>query len=421
MSAQLAVTTDNQPLSIGDTERRSGLYILGKPRMGKSWLLVNMIIQDLKKYHGIFFIDPHGDAIDQLMQHAWSIDRFLLLDPEDKDYSFGINLLQCQHLANQKARNDTFTRAKGVFDKLWKNTFEERPWLQLILQNTLYAFIENQGYTLAELPLFFRNRDFRHYIAGNIQYNHAVSDYWLKTFPAKSTRDQDLQMEAAQTRAEIMLGHPYVADIVGQTKTTLDFQKLMDERHVIFVRLSSALSYESKKIIGTILISELKHAIERRPPDKRHQFCIFIDEFQNFASFEDFSTLITQAPKFVVATTIAHHDRFGQLGDNKEIIGATSAIANKILFQITGKDAADFAPELAEDPPTEIKLEPQYVISQEPIRDLIQGHTDPQILEFVNKFLRSLLETREDLKGDMERARIKRMIDLDICSRKWAN
>jgi hypothetical protein len=140
-------------------------------------------------------------------------------------------------------------------------------------------------------------------------------------------------MEAAQTRAEIMLGHPYVSHIVGQPKTTVDFQKMMEEKYTVLVKLSTRLSYETKKIIGTIIISELLHAVQRRPSDKRHQFCIFIDEFQNFASFEDFSTLITQAPKFGVATTIAHHDRLGQLGDNKEIIGATAAIANKVLFQ----------------------------------------------------------------------------------------
>ena len=47
-------------MEIGDIERRSGLYILGKPGMGKSALMVNMAGEDL--YHGnkIFFLRPHG-------------------------------------------------------------------------------------------------------------------------------------------------------------------------------------------------------------------------------------------------------------------------------------------------------------------------------------------------------------------------
>jgi hypothetical protein len=66
MNTILGTTIDNESLVIGDIERRSGLYILGKPRMGKSWLLVNMILQDIIQEHAVFFIDPHGDARNHL-------------------------------------------------------------------------------------------------------------------------------------------------------------------------------------------------------------------------------------------------------------------------------------------------------------------------------------------------------------------
>lgn len=411
MPAILGTTTDNHPLSIGDIERRNGLYILGKPRMGKSWLIAQLILQDIPD-HGVFFLDPHGDAIDELLERVWDADRYVLLDPQEDKFTFGIDLLHCSNVNDQRLRNDTFTRAKGVFDKLWQNTFEEKPWLQLILQNTIYALIENQGYTLAELPMFFREREFRYFIASRIKYNLVVRDYWLKTFADTDKREQDSQMEAAQTRAEIMLGHPYVAHILGQTTTTLDFQKLMDDKQVVFLRLSTALSYESKKIIGTIILSELKHAIERRPPDKKAQFSIFIDEFQNFVSFEDMATLITQAPKFGISTTIAHHERFGQLEDDKKIIGATSTIANKFIFQITGKDAHDFAPEFREDPP-EVRDGDIYTISQSPFYDLLQGHSNPYIREHVDSLLRPIKERAEDIYGDTETERLIRTGYLD--------
>lgn len=59
-----------------------------------------------------------------------------------------------------------------------------------------------------------------------------------------------------------------------------------------------------------------------RPVDNRQQFNIFIDEFQNFASYQDVPTLITQVPKYGIATTLAHHERYGQLAGNPEIMGA---------------------------------------------------------------------------------------------------
>jgi DNA replication protein DnaC len=49
-------TLTGSQIVIGDIERRSGLYILGKPGMGKSTLLVNMIIQDIvNTWNSVFF------------------------------------------------------------------------------------------------------------------------------------------------------------------------------------------------------------------------------------------------------------------------------------------------------------------------------------------------------------------------------
>jgi ABC-type cobalamin/Fe3+-siderophores transport system ATPase subunit len=59
-----------EEITLGDTERRSGLYVLGKPGMGKSTLLVNMLNMDMLKGNSVFFLDPHGEAIDDLIHRS---------------------------------------------------------------------------------------------------------------------------------------------------------------------------------------------------------------------------------------------------------------------------------------------------------------------------------------------------------------
>ena len=55
-------------IDISDNARRSGLYILRKPGMGKSTLIVNLINQDLsREYNSVFFLDPHGEAIKNVL------------------------------------------------------------------------------------------------------------------------------------------------------------------------------------------------------------------------------------------------------------------------------------------------------------------------------------------------------------------
>lgn len=116
-------------LSISDTARRSGLYILGRSGSGKTELLKRMILGDIDHGHGIFFVDPHGDAIDDLITRlpAQRIKDVISIDPDLESYSFGINLLSCNNIASWSEREATYNRAKAVFDKLWKNMPEELP------------------------------------------------------------------------------------------------------------------------------------------------------------------------------------------------------------------------------------------------------------------------------------------------------
>src|SRR4029453_3518537 len=103
-----------------------------------------------------------------------------------------------------------------------------------------------------------------------------------------------------------------------------------------------------KKFIGTILFSELLHAIRNSLTDDPSQYCIFVDEFQNFASSDDIRMLITEGRKFGSAFTYAHQERFGQFADLQKLLGATLAAGNKVLFQVIVPDAEELAPEFAD-------------------------------------------------------------------------
>src|SRR4051812_16697800 len=218
----------------------------------------------------------------------------LIINPTDETHSFGINLLHCQDITSITERNDTYWRAYGLFYKLWAK--EWGPWLELILTNTIYVFIENQDYTLAEVPLFLINPAFRNKLLKNVKYNLEVVDFWHDEFGAQSQRDQDIELRSALTRIRTLLTQQYVKHIIGQRETTINFSKIIDQKQVLFAKLSASLPENIKRFIGTILISELLHADRKRnviPEDKRHQFCIVVDEFQNFASTEDFGILFT--------------------------------------------------------------------------------------------------------------------------------
>jgi hypothetical protein len=372
-----------------------------------------MMLQDIKNGHGIFFIDPHGDGIDKLINSGQNHDRLkndlILLDPEDVTHSFGINILACRDLTDWSELNRTYKNARWLFYKLFEKAYGEKPWLELFFQNILFAFIENQECSLAEIPMFLEpdKAEFRQHIIGNMKRNLPVADFWRAEF-SRPEREQRERADAALTRFNLLLGLPLVRDIVSQRHATINFAEVMEKRRILLVRLSAHISPDIKKFIGTMLVNELVRAATERAINNSSQFCIFIDEFQNFASMDDFAVLFTQAGKYGIATTIAHHERRGQFADNPLILGATDQAGNKILFQQAPQDAKEDAVEFARPSPTETRWERKLVISQTPFSDLLHGHAEAQIREFVNKNLRPHHERLEDIQDEIKYERLIR-------------
>jgi hypothetical protein len=381
--------------------------------MGKTSLMVNMALSDMENGHGVFFLDPHGDAIDDIVIRLPSTREkdVIILDPTNKYHAFGINLTSCKDVSDIHERSMAYNRAYGIFEQIWHAEFNERPWLQLITSHTLKVFIENQDYTLAEVPRFLRDETFRNDLVKNVKYNWEARDFWEYEFAQQRARDQEDKTDPTRTRLYILLAHEYVRDIIGQAQSTIDFSTIMRENKIVLLKLPANLSEDAKRFIGTILVNDLLLAILTRPSDKRHQFSVFVDEFQNFVASGSVDILITQARKFGIATTIAHQERFGQFSENQKIMGATAAAANKVFFQLAVNDARELAPEFAKAPTTtETRFEPKLVISQEPLFDLLKwGHANPKIQECIIKYLRPAYDNLDRLREEMETERLERM------------
>src|SRR5215216_900939 len=102
-----------QDILISDIDRRSGLYMLGIQGRGKTNLLKSLILQDVANGHGVFFLDPHGDAIDDLLKHIpeHRRDDVYILAPADDTHAFGINLLECHDPNSLTERNRAYGQA----------------------------------------------------------------------------------------------------------------------------------------------------------------------------------------------------------------------------------------------------------------------------------------------------------------------
>jgi ABC-type phosphate/phosphonate transport system ATPase subunit len=62
--AETDARSKRTPFGIKSSDRSRHTYVIGKTGMGKSTMLENMAIQDIRNGEGMAFIDPHGKTAD---------------------------------------------------------------------------------------------------------------------------------------------------------------------------------------------------------------------------------------------------------------------------------------------------------------------------------------------------------------------
>jgi DNA helicase HerA-like ATPase len=61
---------ESVPFGIKRKDRSKHMYIIGKTGMGKSTLLENLAIQDIRNGEAVAFIDPHGQTAERLLEYV---------------------------------------------------------------------------------------------------------------------------------------------------------------------------------------------------------------------------------------------------------------------------------------------------------------------------------------------------------------
>jgi hypothetical protein len=252
-----------QPITISDRDRCGGLYALGAPRVGKSTLFIWMALKDIERGHGLLFIDPHADAIAEILNRIPKrrLKDVMLLDPTDSDYAFGINPLYCANPHDLREQQLCFGQARDVFSKTFEKDEQLGIWLRKYLINCLYPLIENPGHTLYDMWLFLHNKPFRDALLNRVTSHREVVDFWHDEYDQMSRRDQAFERSSLLTRLNILNTHPYIKHVIGQATPTIDFVEVMEERKIVLLRIPSWQDAESRALIGILVISQLLKTI----------------------------------------------------------------------------------------------------------------------------------------------------------------
>ncbi len=116
------------------------MAIFGTTGAGKSTLLRIMIAWDIDSRLGVTVVDPHGDLVQDIIEHHIPRARMndvIFLNAKDVERTLGLNILES---VRPEQRSLTVSNVLSIFQKLWESSWGPR--LEDILRNSLFALVE---------------------------------------------------------------------------------------------------------------------------------------------------------------------------------------------------------------------------------------------------------------------------------------
>ncbi|MCP6719652.1 MAG: ATP-binding protein, partial [Patescibacteria group bacterium] len=77
-------------------DRRRHVYIIGKTGMGKTALLMNMMIQDIEAGRGVGIVDPHGELAEEVLKFVPKnrVNDVVYFNPADLEHPIPFNVME---------------------------------------------------------------------------------------------------------------------------------------------------------------------------------------------------------------------------------------------------------------------------------------------------------------------------------------
>lgn len=287
-------------------DRRRHTYIIGKSGTGKSTLIANMAIDDIRKGRGVAIIDPHGDLCDNILDYIPShrINDCCYFNPADPDYVYPLNVLEAQ---NDSQKELVASGVISIFKKLYGN-ISWGPRLEHILRNSVLTLVNTPNSNLTHIVEILTHREYRDQVVANLQ-NQTLKNFWLHEFNRMDDKFQNEAIAPILNKVGQFISSTNIRNTIAHTHSKVNIQEIMDQKKILIADLSTGkLGEDNSALLGAMLITQIQLSAMNRvfqSQAERSDFYLYVDEFQNFAT-EAFIKILSEARKFKLNLIVAN-------------------------------------------------------------------------------------------------------------------
>ncbi len=250
-------------------------------------------------------VDPHGDLAETILASIpkHRTNDVILFDPSDAKHPIAFNMLE---QVQPELRPIVASGLVGVFKKIFGESWGPR--LEHILRNTIMTLLEIPETTIMSIPLMLTMKSYRQKIVAKVK-DPILKKFWESEFEAMGSSGQTEAAGPILNKVGQFLSSPLVRNIVGQPKNPFSLRWAMDNGKIVIVNLSKGkIGEDSSALLGSMMITKFQiDAMSRADiaEEKRRDFYLYVDEFQNFAT-DSFATILSEARKYRLNLVMAN-------------------------------------------------------------------------------------------------------------------
>ena len=330
----ITVAGQESVVCIPEELRFGHAHLIGKPRQGKSTLKENMIIDDIRKGHGLAVLDPHHDLAERVLSliPEEAIDRVIYFNPSDPDWVPLWNPMQ--KIPGQDIGRITADLI-GVL-KSFVSGWGDR--MEHLFRQSIRGLLHLQGTCLRDVyDILCKSDDIKEIrdLVLEVAQDGMARRFWKDEIG--EYRSDELGPPKNKL-SKLLLSNTTVSLMLSQTQSTFNFRRIMDDGMIFVADLSPSLGKELTQAIGGFIVALMYiSALSRSdmPRERRRPFHIYLDEAPKFVT-DTLEEIITEAPKHGVSLTLAH--QFLRQFDTKKI-DALGSVGTTIVFNVDSRDA----------------------------------------------------------------------------------
>ena len=298
-------------IRLSENDRRRHTYVIGQTGTGKSVFMQNMAFQDMHEGRGFAMIDPHGDLVETMLANVPKerVEDVIYFNPGDLENPIGLNLFEYD---NEDQKDFLVQESINMLYSLYDpgHTGIVGPRLEHIFRNcALLLMADPNGGTFIDIPKLLVDDAF---MKSKLKYvtDRNVLDFWTKEYPASQKSNESGEVTSwVVSKFGPFLSNTMMRNIMGQTKSGFNMRDIMDGKKILLVNLSKGKMGElNSKLLGMIFVMKFQAAAMGRADiaeEDRQDFCLYVDEFQNFAT-ESFESILSEARKYRLNLVLAN-------------------------------------------------------------------------------------------------------------------